>query len=94
MYRVYNYNKQIIFTHNCNSTVGRAIGMILETDVDMWSFFATTSDPFSLEFMLAITDKLKDLHSDYVDYHRQTDLHSENAQDASSDQLTFSLDDF
>ena len=81
MYRVYNYNKQIIFTHNCNSPVGHAIGMILETDVNMWSFFATTSDAFSLEFMSTITDKLKDLHS-------------KNAQDVSSDQLTFSSDDF
>ena len=55
--------------------------MILETDVNMWSFFATTSDSFSLEFMSTITDKLKDLHS-------------KNAQDVSSDQLTFSSDDF
>jgi hypothetical protein len=81
MYRVYNYNKQIIFTHNCNSPVGYAIGMILETDANVWSFFAKTSDPFSLEAMSAITDKLKDLHS-------------ENAQDVSSNQLTFSSDDF
>ena len=81
MHRVYNFNGQLIFTENSNSPIGKAIGVILEIDDGKWAFFARTSEPFNLEVMEAIVDKLKSLHTTPV----------ANAEDS---QLTFNTDGF
>jgi hypothetical protein len=61
--RVYDFANKLLFLESSNSPVGKAVGVILQTDNEEWSFFSDRHCGYPLWQLQAICNKITILNA-------------------------------